>query len=439
MTLRVVSRRNASTAITRRCTSGSSVRPSLWNSELMCFSTARSVRNSDLAIAALFLPCAMCDSTSRSRSVSCARGECAIRSFAATSASTTLGSRTEPPRGDLLERADELLHVGDPLLQQVAQPAGAVFQQVVGVVLLDELRQDDDADARDARRGSASRPRCPRWCRVGGIRMSVRTASGCELLDRGQQFVEVGRGADELDLGRPRPGAPLFPHGPGSYPPRTRCASWADGTRGRLTARMTIRVVLGEDNVLVREGVRALLNSYDDIEVVGVAEDAPSLLAAAAEHVPDVVVTDIKMPPSFQLEGIDCAHAIRRDHPDTGVVVLSAHDDEEYALALLGRRSQRARVPAEGSDRAGRRARRGRSARSHAGGSAIDPAIAERLSGRSNADEEDRRVLDMMSAGQGVRGDGRGARHHAGGGGPSRDRSVPSSRRVATASAASTT
>ena len=53
---------------------------------------------------------------------------------------------------------------------------------------------------------------------------------------------------------------------------------------------MSIRVVLGEDNVLVREGVRALLDSYDDIEVVGVAADAPSLLATAAEHVPDVVV-----------------------------------------------------------------------------------------------------------------------------------------------------
>ena len=99
---------------------------------------------------------------------------------------------------------------------------------------------------------------------------------------------------------------------------------------------MSIRVVLGEDNVLVREGVRALLDSYDDIEVVGVAADAPSLLETAAEHVPDVVVTDIKMPPSFQLEGIDCAHAIRERHPDTGVVVLSAHDDEEYAIALLG-------------------------------------------------------------------------------------------------------
>src|SRR5206468_8195169 len=99
---------------------------------------------------------------------------------------------------------------------------------------------------------------------------------------------------------------------------------------------MTIRVVLGDDNVLVREGVRALLSVTEGIEVVGVAEDAPSLLAAAAEHEPDVVVTDIKMPPNFQLEGIECAHTIRERHPGTGVVVLSAHDDEAYALALLG-------------------------------------------------------------------------------------------------------
>ncbi len=100
--------------------------------------------------------------------------------------------------------------------------------------------------------------------------------------------------------------------------------------------RVSIRVVLGDDNVFVREGVRALLDSTDGIEVVGVAADAPTLLAAAAEHEPDVVVTDIKMPPNFQLEGIDCAHQIRTDHPGTGVVVLSAHDDEAYALALLG-------------------------------------------------------------------------------------------------------
>ncbi len=99
---------------------------------------------------------------------------------------------------------------------------------------------------------------------------------------------------------------------------------------------MTIRVVLGDDNVLVREGVRALLETEADIEVVGVAEDAPSLITRADEVAHDVVVTDIKMPPNFQLEGIECAHQIRAEHPNTGVVVLSAHDDEAYALALLG-------------------------------------------------------------------------------------------------------
>jgi class 3 adenylate cyclase/DNA-binding NarL/FixJ family response regulator len=163
---------------------------------------------------------------------------------------------------------------------------------------------------------------------------------------------------------------------------------------------VSIKVVLGEDNVLVREGVRALLDSYDDIEVVGVAEDAPTLLAAAAEHVPDVVVTDIKMPPSFQLEGIDCAHSIRESHPDTGVVVLSAHDDEEYAIALLGRGHSglgyllKDRI-AQGDELA-------RAIREvHAGGSMVDPSIAERLSDRSGAAERDRQLLDMMAKGLG--------------------------------------
>jgi class 3 adenylate cyclase/CheY-like chemotaxis protein len=163
---------------------------------------------------------------------------------------------------------------------------------------------------------------------------------------------------------------------------------------------MSIRVVLGEDNVLVREGVRALLDSYDDIEVVGVAQDAPTLLAAAAEHVPDVVVTDIKMPPSFQLEGIDCAHAIRREHPDTGVVVLSAHDDEEYAIALLGEGHSGLAYLLK--DRIAQGDELVRAIREvHAGGSAVDPAIAERLTGSRHADEDDRRVLDMMSRGLG--------------------------------------
>jgi adenylate cyclase len=163
---------------------------------------------------------------------------------------------------------------------------------------------------------------------------------------------------------------------------------------------MSIRVVLGEDNVLVREGVRALLDSYDDIEVVGVAADAPSLMETAAEHVPDVVVTDIKMPPTFQLEGIDCAHAIRSKHPDTGVVVLSAHDDEAYALALLGGgHSGLAYLLKDHIAQGDELARAIREV--HAGGSAVDPTIAERLSGRGDAAGDDREILDMMALGLG--------------------------------------
>src|SRR5256712_13194361 len=141
---------------------------------------------------------------------------------------------------------------------------------------------------------------------------------------------------------------------------------------------MTIRVVLGDDNVLVREGVRALLAATDGIEVVGVADDAPTLLAAATEHRPDVVVTDIKMPPNFQLEGIEAAHEIRRRLPGTGVVVLSAHDDEAYALALLGGGDSGLAYLLK--DRLGQGDELERAIREVApGGSALDPAIAPRL------------------------------------------------------------
>jgi adenylate cyclase len=163
---------------------------------------------------------------------------------------------------------------------------------------------------------------------------------------------------------------------------------------------MTLRVVLGEDNVLVREGVRALLNSYDDIEVVGVAADAPSLLATAAEHVPDVVVTDIKMPPNFALEGIDCAHEIRSKHPGTGVVVLSAHDDEEYAIALLGKGQSGLAYLLK--DRIAQGDELVRAIREVAsGGSTVDPTIAERLSGRGTTAAHDRAMLEMMAKGLG--------------------------------------
>jgi class 3 adenylate cyclase/FixJ family two-component response regulator len=163
---------------------------------------------------------------------------------------------------------------------------------------------------------------------------------------------------------------------------------------------LSVRVVLGEDNVLVREGVRALLDSYEDVEVVGVAADAPSLLLAAREHSPDVVVTDIKMPPNFQLEGIDCAHAIRESHPGTGVVVLSAHDDEAYAIALLGKGQSGLAYLLK--DRIAQGDELVRAIREvAAGGSVVDPLIAERLSGRRETGEPDRELLELMSQGLG--------------------------------------
>jgi class 3 adenylate cyclase/DNA-binding NarL/FixJ family response regulator len=131
-----------------------------------------------------------------------------------------------------------------------------------------------------------------------------------------------------------------------------------------------------------------------------VAADAPTLLAAADEHVPDVVVTDIKMPPNFQLEGIDCAHAIRAKHPGTGVVVLSAHDDEAYAIALLG--GGHSGLAYLLKDRIAQGDELVRAIHEvDAGGSAVDPVIAERLSGRGETDEQDRAILDMMSRGLG--------------------------------------
>jgi class 3 adenylate cyclase/DNA-binding NarL/FixJ family response regulator len=97
-----------------------------------------------------------------------------------------------------------------------------------------------------------------------------------------------------------------------------------------------IGVLLADDSLIVREGLRALLCATDDLDVVGLAGDFDQLIARADELVPDVVVTDIRMPPAFQREGIDAARLIRKRHPGTGIVVLSQFDDPEYAIALLG-------------------------------------------------------------------------------------------------------
>ncbi len=98
---------------------------------------------------------------------------------------------------------------------------------------------------------------------------------------------------------------------------------------------MAIRVVLAEDNALLREGVAQLLERAADIELVGTAADRPSLEALIEAEKPDLVVTDIRMPPTGTDEGIQIAAALRESRPEVGVVVLSQYADPGYALALL--------------------------------------------------------------------------------------------------------
>ncbi len=93
--------------------------------------------------------------------------------------------------------------------------------------------------------------------------------------------------------------------------------------------------MLAEDNYLVREGVRRLLESEEDIEVAAVCDDLDSLLAAVEAEKPDAVLTDIRMPPSGTDEGIQAAVRLRETAPDVGVVVLSQYAEPRYALALL--------------------------------------------------------------------------------------------------------
>jgi DNA-binding NarL/FixJ family response regulator len=98
---------------------------------------------------------------------------------------------------------------------------------------------------------------------------------------------------------------------------------------------MAIRVLVAEDNYLVREGVTRLLATQDAVEVVGACEDLDGLLAAVAADPPDVVLTDIRMPPTGTDEGVRAANELRSSHPDVGVVVLSQFVEPGYALALL--------------------------------------------------------------------------------------------------------
>jgi DNA-binding NarL/FixJ family response regulator len=98
---------------------------------------------------------------------------------------------------------------------------------------------------------------------------------------------------------------------------------------------MSIRIVLAEDQYIVREGIRRLLETQPDLEIAAVCDDLDSLLAAVEAEKPDVVVTDIRMPPGDSDEGIQAAGRLRETHPGVGVVVLSQYATPSYALALL--------------------------------------------------------------------------------------------------------
>ena len=139
-----------------------------------------------------------------------------------------------------------------------------------------------------------------------------------------------------------------------------------------------IDVFLADDNLIVREGVRALIERHPDLRVVGVAADYDEVVNGVAATEPQVLVTDVRMPPSFSREGIDAAKEVRKRHPGTGVVILSQYDDPEYAVSLLAEGSAgygyllKDRV-AEGNQLAD-------AIRAVAtGGTALDPAIVEAL------------------------------------------------------------
>jgi DNA-binding NarL/FixJ family response regulator len=104
-------------------------------------------------------------------------------------------------------------------------------------------------------------------------------------------------------------------------------------------AAAPLRVVLAEDSYLVREALAHLLAETPEIEIVAVCEDADSLIAAVESEVPDVVLTDIRMPPSLEDEGIAVANRLRETHPGMGVVVVSQYAMPQFALALLERGS----------------------------------------------------------------------------------------------------
>jgi DNA-binding NarL/FixJ family response regulator len=171
---------------------------------------------------------------------------------------------------------------------------------------------------------------------------------------------------------------------------------------------MPIRLVLAEDHYLVREGVRRLLEGQPDVEVAAVCGDLDALLAAVDAEEPNVVVTDIRMPPANTNEGIQAAERLRETHPEVGVVVLSQYATPGYALALLeGGSAGRSYLLKERVQDVDQLVSAIRTVAE--GGSVIDPKVVEALVAENARGEEsrlnqltprERDVLREMAAGK---------------------------------------
>jgi DNA-binding NarL/FixJ family response regulator len=165
-----------------------------------------------------------------------------------------------------------------------------------------------------------------------------------------------------------------------------------------------IRVVVGEDQPFTREGIVRMLESAG-VDVVAAVDNATDLMRQADEHVPDLVLTDIQMPPNLSDDGLEAALAIRASHPEVGVLVLSQFLDDQYALDLLaggaagtGYLLKEKVANAELLIDAVRRVA--------AGGSALDPDVIARMVGRTRVHSalddltpRERDVLCLMAEG----------------------------------------
>jgi len=156
-----------------------------------------------------------------------------------------------------------------------------------------------------------------------------------------------------------------------------------------------VNVVIAEDHYLVREGTRRLLESSGEVEVVAAVESTELLLDAVERLRPDAVITDIRMPPTHQMEGIEAAHEIRSRHPEVGIVVLSQYVSSLYAFELF--RDGTTGLAYLLKDRVGELDELVRALREVArGGSVIDPKVVEGLLGRRQ--EPARSLLETLSS-----------------------------------------